>query len=390
MNTHYNKSLKIGNLDSFQHFADSGMTERSKGDKDLFNKQGLLGGERVPILFGAGPGNLETETGNNLWYGDRMNGDGIMPLTKSLEQVETLPIATQYQLCERTEKELCQQRIKYHDSCWEPRSDFKPQETQNPHAGSQVSWHPGDREHQFNSRKTILLFLDALDKAFAVWEEGIDKDGFPLKESYWHLGDEYKQFRNNLTSYLNGPGLGESECEKRWSKLPGLDKVCRMSMSGMTEFTPVNLGAVNSIAAHVKSAPNGYNPGSRHTEPAYSGIDILPLEWKLPEDQIDLHAIAIATTYEPPELDHSIWHNDSSDDEDAEDSRRMLRMVDKGNTYLVEPSDNDEDAMMIPTNDSETRLLDAVTPGLGWERDRGALKITGYCEYCQIQLFISL
>ncbi len=145
----------------------------------------------------------------------------------------------------------------------------------------------------------------------------------------------------------------------------------------MSEFTPINLGIEgNGITKYVKSAPNGYNPrNSRVVQPAYTGVDILPLKWKIPDDQIDLHAIAIASTYAAPELDHSIMDEGGDDAEEAEDSRRMLRKVAMGDMDIT----IDNDAPFIPPmNESPERLLsDKVIPGLGWERSAESEQITG-------------
>ncbi len=212
------------------------MTERSPAHIDLFHKQAILGGERIPILFDGNVNNLETETGGMLWYGKRMNGNDVIPVTTELEQAETLPFAARYQVCEPNVKELCGDRSnpnKYNDACWEPRSDFTPEKAQMKNVGGQASWHPGNRHHQFNSRKNILLFLAAFDNAFDVWENGIETDGFPLKESYWHVGTEYKTIRKNLVEYINGEGKGKTDCEESMAKyLPGLDKACRIPLSG--------------------------------------------------------------------------------------------------------------------------------------------------------------
>jgi len=104
-------SLASGSLYGEKDFLlwDSSMTEKPTEDQDLFNKQALLGGERVPILFSSDPNNLEVETGGNLWYGSFLNwsNNDFVPLTEDLDQVETLPLATQYVKCDSSVKELC-------------------------------------------------------------------------------------------------------------------------------------------------------------------------------------------------------------------------------------------------------------------------------------------
>ena len=72
-------------------FWDSEMTEKDSGARDLFNKQALLNGERVPILMTNNVFNLKEESNECLWHGNILRGNDILPLTEDLEQVETMP-----------------------------------------------------------------------------------------------------------------------------------------------------------------------------------------------------------------------------------------------------------------------------------------------------------
>jgi hypothetical protein len=359
---------------------DSGMTEKSLADQDLFNKQALLGGERVPILFGSHPNNLETETGNNLWYGKFLNGNSLIPLTTDLDQVDTLPLATRYMKCDPAVQELCGDRSnpdKYHDFCWEDRTDYSPT-IQSVHVGGQASWHPGDRWHQFESRKAAILFLNAFEEAFKFWETSINDEGFPLKESHWHVGESYRMVQSHLKDYLNGEGLNQSECEKRWVQF-GLVKACRIPLRGMTEFTPKNLGNKNSIHTHLVPAPNGYKPKPLF-EPVYTGIDILPLEWKIPITEVDVHAVAIATTYEPPTIDQT-WNEDHDENVETEvNARRMLRNAVGSDTKPSEVFKTNSHTHEEPTLNRSLND-DAIIPGIGWSLmyDTGQ-EPTGYCD----------
>lgn len=166
----------------------------------------------------------------------------------------------------------------------------------------QVSWHPGDKAHQFESRKYAMTILHALSKAFDMWEDGMKSDGAPLKEKYWHIGDQYKDLQTSLLNYMNGKGKDKSECETRY-KVYGFEKVCRTVMSGMTEWTPKNNPDVNNIHSRIKPDKHGYVPTL--ADPLYTGTDVVPLIWKVPEGDVDVHAIAIASTYPAPELDQS-------------------------------------------------------------------------------------
>lgn len=359
---------------------DSGMTEKSLADQDLFNKQALLGGERVPILFGSHPNNLETETGNNLWYGKILNGYSLIPLTTDLDQVDTLPLATRYMKCDPAVQELCGDRgnpNKYHDFCWEDRTDYFP-EFQNAHVGGQASWHPGDRWHQFESRKAAILFLNAFEEAFKLWERSINDEGFPLKESHWHVGEAYKDVQSHLKNYINGENLNQSECEKRWGEF-GLAKACRIPLRGMGEFTPKNLGNKNSIHNHVVPAPNGYKPEPLF-EPVYKGIDILPLEWKIPITEVDVHAVAIATTYEPSVIDQT-WTEDHDKNKEGEaNTRRMLRKATGLDVHQIEIIEKSA-VQLEQLTPSRVLYDDNVIPGIGWSlMYESGQEPTGYCD----------
>lgn len=361
---------------------DSAMTEHDRGIMDLFWKQATIGGERVPILIDGGGtsfNNLEEETGNNLWNGGRLAGEGVMPVATSLDHALTLPFATRYQACDPNAADVCKLE-KYHDFCWVTRSDYNPTQRLQAHVGGQASWHPGDRNHQFQSRKMILLFLKAFDAALDSWVTGMDAEGFPLKESYWHIGDDYVNLQSTLLASMSGPGLNETQCFKfTSSNVRSLEKACTMKMSAMTEWTPVNRGYYNSIHYHVQRASNGYSPADSYPVSNYEGIDVLPLEWKIPKGEIDLHAIAIASTYTPPHFENPCDEDD--DTEEAEDSRRALRAKTK-----VDASINTADHGLTKAQPLSRNLVtydDEVKPGIGWEL---ASYVDGYCDGSQMSV----
>lgn len=259
-----------------------------------------------------------------------------------------------------------------HSVCWEPRSDYTPTVAQSAGADGTASWHPGDKYHRMISRQDVYLFLKAFDKAFELWEEGIEKDGFPLKESYWHVGDDYINVQSKLSEYINGEGLGESVCEKALQG-QGLDKACRVRMRAMTEWTPGN--PTQQIRRYAKSAKNGYQMEWPLTE-VYQGIDILPLRWKVPMDQVDLHAIAIVTTSKAPQYDFEWTEGPSKDDDGTPtNSRRYLRnAIQSLNTHSVKQS------LKATTEVEQNRIMatDDVVPGIGWGiLSAGAV---GFCD----------
>jgi hypothetical protein len=205
---------------------DSGMTERGP-PIDMFNKQAILSGERVPIIMTDKPFQIMTETNGLAWIGNynKKAHSDIFPDT-TYENSASQPYAARW-FNEKDEK--------YNAICWEPRSDFTPLLAQKKSPTSQVSWHPGNRQHQWQGRRLALVLLEALGAAFERWEESIAKDGLPLAASNWHVGDSYKVIRETLRTHVNTPKVDEnegdvrSECEKLF---PWLPRVCRVQMHG--------------------------------------------------------------------------------------------------------------------------------------------------------------
>ncbi len=328
----------------------------------------MLGGERFPVLIGGYTGNLNEATDGNLWYGTILENHSGIPIVKSMEDNINFPWAVQEYICEQTVKDLCG-RGKL-DSCWVPRSDFKPTTTQAGQVGGKAGWHPGYRVHKYNARKQSMLMMKALDRAFEMWEDGMNDKGFPLNEEYWHVGKVYDTARSKLSTYINGPGLGKSPCEEKWKKRFGLDRACRMSVKGLTEWTPINRGYHNSLRAHLKSAPNGFKPDFTEKN-LYEGVDILPVFWKVPDGHIDVHAVAIASTYAAPELDQSWVDKDDADAEEADNSRRFLRRAATERIVISTKNDSDYAIVSDSTHETETQSRelstgDNIVPGIGW------------------------
>lgn len=382
---------------------DSGMTEKGP-PVDLFNKQAILSGERVPLIISDYHFNVVAETKGKAWMGKYVNGNekNLFPDT-TYENAASQPYAARWM----NEKEE-----KYNAICWEPRSDFTPETNQHEKPGSQVGWHPGNRYHQWEGRKLALIILEALGVAFERWEEGVGKEGVPLAASYWHVGDVYKDIRENLRTHITTPTEDDndvrSECEQLY---PWLPRVCRVQMHGFGMWTPHAHEDFNFLNI-IHPAPNGYKPHFTERN-AYNGFDLLPLNQAVPDGEVDVHAIAIATTSDPPDLDHS-WIED--DEEGAGDenltnadsltdnadapppSRRWLREASnvafRKGAELFEPSTvvnsrflpkvkNDKfisDAPLLRRKmDEYTSDADAIVPGRGWLAS-GWTELEDFCD----------
>mmetsp|Transcript_18803 Transcript_18803/g.40951 ORF Transcript_18803/g.40951 Transcript_18803/m.40951 type:complete len:1025 (+) Transcript_18803:189-3263(+) len=295
---------------------DSEMTERDAGAHDLFNRQAILSGERVPVLLMPKMNDLEKRTDMLYAWGD---GDtisprsdfetGLLEKTKDAEHVETLPYAIRYMSCETGNGNLCKDN-EYNSECWVRRSDYNPPKDTKieKYVGGRASWHPGHRVHQLIGRKWSLIVLYALEAALDTWNFGMQEKGLPLANEYWHVGTEvldtqykipptYEEIRQKLRSYVPDNDGEVSKCEKLLHNFP---IVCKVAMHGYTEWTPRALPEERSLRAILKRGPSGYLPMFSGVN-AYNGFDILPPKWQIPEGEIDVHAIAIATTLPPPD-----------------------------------------------------------------------------------------
>ena len=383
---------------------DSQMTEREKGVPDLFNRQAILSGERVPVLLQPNTYDIEEQSENTYRWGKgdtipiRSDFDtGLLQKTVDEEQAQSLPYAVRYMGCESGSDGLCKDHI-YNSECWVRRSDYNPPKKlkMENHVGGRASWHPGNRVHQLIGRKWSLVVLYALEKALEDWESGIEADGMPLAEKYWHVGPAYEEIHTNLRSHVPSGEDEVSHCEEHFNKFP---IVCRVAMHGFTEWTPRALPDERSLRAILKKGPNGYVP-LFDDKNVYDGPDIRPSKWDIPEGEIDVHAVAIATNFPPgdvpssstPETNQSLrklfqarrlqkQHNagalgNSGSSENLDHIRQKLVHFDLDEVSRLRP--------VVPNKNNERRHLAAddseeneIIPGDGWVYSGGR---AGFCD----------
>jgi hypothetical protein len=350
---------------------DSGMTENGVS-VDFFNKQAILSGERVPVLITEKPFQILVETDGMAYLGRYINDKPIFPET-TLENVQTLPYAAQW----HDEKE-----DKYNAICWEPRSDFEPTLSQKDKPDSQLGWHPGNRRHTWSGRKLALIVLHGLSIALDVWEGGIQDAGVPLAEKYWHVRAEYESIREKLRTHVTTPQPDNADvrspCEKM---IPWLPRVCRVQMHGYGMWVP-RAHADFDFLKLVHPAPNGYKPYYSQKN-IYDGFDLLPYRQKLADSEIDVHAVAIATTDPAPELNH-YWIEDEKIEIKTENAtspptRQLLERASERATEQISigKGKRRKSAKVHPVtseirtkNNRSHRNLDAaddIVPGRGWE-----------------------
>ena len=129
---------------------DSGMTEgRDVNAVDLFWRQALLSGTRVPFLMGAASVLLYYNTNADADFG--MFGDATagLPVCTDELQCDTFPWAARYMTCSDEAGQLCASH-KWRSNCWVERTDVTPTQKQDDAPGSQV------RPTLFSSRRVVF------------------------------------------------------------------------------------------------------------------------------------------------------------------------------------------------------------------------------------------
>ena len=196
---------------------DSGMTEKTKGQIDLFHRQGLLASpHKVPVLWTK---SWKIAVAYNLAAGVEVGipGSGMKGLNYSstYEDLVAQPFAARYLKCNGQIKPVCGKN-RYDGVCWIDRPDVIPQQQQNDVPGGRASWHPGNREHQLFGRVLAYTILEATKDALKLWK---DFPGWVLPDETWHMAAHYHGLRERIASM---------PLEKYYCKTFGaLDFVCK-------------------------------------------------------------------------------------------------------------------------------------------------------------------
>ena len=151
------------------------MTEPDGEHVDLFLRQALIGGNRVPVLWGGHFDLLKMlHNEASADVGQFGNGmDGIIPV-ESAEQAESVPWAARYLKCTDEAKSLCDEAQRFCSQCWIPRDDgIEPEEKQLDAPRGRVKWHPGWRFHQLQGRALAFSVLQALQTAVNIFSDGV-------------------------------------------------------------------------------------------------------------------------------------------------------------------------------------------------------------------------
>ncbi len=242
---------------------DAGMTEGAGAHQELFFRQGILGGDRVPIVMGMGMAApimemlyqyADADVGN---YGSGSEG---IPITKSAEQALELPYATRYLNCAPEAKDFCAVQPRFCTVCWiDPIGDGSiiPPTPQKEQFSDNSNFHPGWRELQVRGRNLSMMVLRALQDAIELWNENIagtsaeatrvpcklvppfshihlflsfcfvPAGGPPLDESFWHVTEYYENIRSKMQNLPKDLGL----CYGAFEGMKVPSRVCHTPMN---------------------------------------------------------------------------------------------------------------------------------------------------------------
>mmetsp|Transcript_27767 Transcript_27767/g.65251 ORF Transcript_27767/g.65251 Transcript_27767/m.65251 type:complete len:895 (-) Transcript_27767:3416-6100(-) len=312
---------------------DSGMTESDPEHVDIFYRQALLAGNRVPVLWG-GPFKLlqmlheEADVDVGDW-GTAM--DGIMEV-EDLEQAKTIPWAARYLKCKDEANDICKEESRFCSKCWSDREDnIVPEAKQRDHPEGQVKWHPGWRSHQLMGRNIAFAVLEALQSAINIWTEGV-MGGPPLEDDFWHVTDYYENIRNKVKNL----DVGLGSCYKIEGNLP--TRLCNTPMKAKTQYTPRANPNESALTSIIKPTSDGYIPTNTRTM-LYEGPDAHNTCFDIPEGEVDVFNVVTGRRR-------------------LEDSFKSPSLPDRHQV---------DDFMYHSTSPLARNLQDTITPGKGWE-----------------------
>jgi len=307
---------------------DSGMTEGGNPEHiDLFLRQGLLGGNRVPVIWGGTFALLQMLHENaDVDVGEWGNARDGIPEVESADHAQTIPYAARFMKCKPEAQSLCQDEPRFCSKCWIEREDgITPTAPQLGNPRGQVKWHPGWRDHQLVGRNLAMGVLTALQAAINTWNEGV-MGGPPLDDDFWHVTDYYENIREKVQAL--DPALGS--CYANEGVLP--TRMCNTPMKARTQYTPRANFEETSLTSIIKPTADGYVPKNELT-PLYEGADAHNTCFDLPEGAVDVFNIVVG--------------------------RRQLQEQD-----VVGSAKVPELARQTPPTRS---LSDEIVPGKGWE-----------------------
>jgi hypothetical protein len=247
----------------------------------------------TPVILTPAASQLAMDTNGKAWLGNIQPGADLCGETGKQGMKVFIPDvpACQYLRCTDQMKHggYCE---KHNSVCWVDRTTVWNPDLQDGNVGYQNDGYANYREHQWEGRKLTLLVLHALEEALDRWGTEMQEDQLPLADDLWHVGPTYKELRDTVRSLerLPGKSVAVPPCEHLLRHLDPM--ICHLAMHAMTEWTP----RVTPVASRLKAAvvESIADENSDKVE-LYTAVDLFPMEWKIPSNQVDLHMIAIAT-----------------------------------------------------------------------------------------------
>jgi hypothetical protein len=289
---------------------DSSMTENQPHELDLFFRQVLLSGNRVPFLMCSGCNNgvlkMLHEEGNADVSAVGYGTDGI-PEVEDAIQALTIPWAARYMKCGHEAQDLCNTN-KYNGTCWIERDDVTPEVKQQGQVPGQASWHPGWRSHQLQGRVLAMWVLDALYDAVQLWQDITVVEGDPLADDYWHMTDYYDNIRKSIQE------MPESYCEEKAETVGYPKRVCKIGLDGRTEYTPrANADESSLRSIMIPPADEAFMP--KQPEELYDSPDVPNPTLLVPEGATDVRKIV--STRRRNRHQRGLKHDDNGNDHDS-------------------------------------------------------------------------
>lgn len=197
---------------------DSSMTEKSDlAAQAIFARQGILGGIKVPVIWGLVPKVLQQLHRSDVDTGCFGNAQSGLKDVENFEMQKTLPFATRYMKCSHDNQELCKP-FKFMGTCWINRTDYTPEREQKGSLPGRARWHPGVHSHRLQGRTMAFVILTALHEVLTTWSEA---DGQVLPEETWHVTSYYENTREKIRTV----NLEDSHCQK--FRNSELDFICK-------------------------------------------------------------------------------------------------------------------------------------------------------------------
>ena len=265
---------------------DSGMTENDPRHYEVFARQGILSGSKVPLLWGGFKEVLYMlHNEADVDVGQFGKGTDGLKEANTVEEVEATPFAAKYLKCGDAVKDYCKEQPAYCAKCWVERDDVPassfPHLKEKP--GGQVSWHPGWREHQLQGRVLAYSVLEALHTAVDIFSE-CTMGGPPLDDELWHVTDYYENIRNKVKNLP--PSIGQ--CSLLKEVFP--ERICQVPMMGATQHTPRANPEQTSLAGLVRQTADGYKPHN-FEKPVYDGPDVHNTCFDIPDGAVDVWSV---------------------------------------------------------------------------------------------------